>query len=66
MHQMLVHNLLHIPHMHKPIPDRIRIHHHHRPMLALIQAPQLIRSNFSFKPGFLHCILEGRLQLSAA
>ncbi len=45
MQQVLRHNLTHILRMNKPIPDRIRIHHHYRPMLALIQAPQLIRTN---------------------
>ena len=45
MHQMLRHNLIHIHNRHMPIPDRFGIHHHRRPMLALIQAPSLIRPN---------------------
>ena len=45
MHQVFAHNLLDILHMNKPIPDRVRIHHNDRPMLTLIQAPQLIRAN---------------------
>jgi len=66
MHQMLRHNLLHILHMNKPIPDRIGIHHDHWPMLTLIQAPQLIRPNFPLQPCLFQSILERRLQLSAA
>ena len=45
MHQVFADDLLDILHMNKPIPDRIRIHHNDRPMLTLIQAPQLIRAN---------------------
>jgi len=45
MHQMLRDNLVHILRRHMAIPDRLRIHHHGRPMLALVQTPGLIRPN---------------------
>ena len=58
MHQVFAHDLLDILHMNKPIPDRIRIHHNHRPMLALIQASQLIRANLALQTSLFHRILE--------
>jgi len=65
MRQMLRDDLLHVPHINKPIPDRIRIDHHHRPMLALIQATQLIGPDLPLQPGLLDRVFEGRLQLLA-
>ncbi len=45
MYQVLCHNLVHILNRHMPIPNRLGIHHHRRPMLTLIQTPSLIRPN---------------------
>jgi len=45
MHKMFSHNLLHIFHMNKPIPDSIRIDHHDRPMFALVETAQLVGAN---------------------
>jgi len=63
MHKMFVHNLVHIFHMNKPIPDGIWINHHNRPMLAVVQATQFVSANLSLQSRLLHCILESRLQL---
>ena len=65
MHKMFVHNLVHIFHMNKPIPDGIWINHHNRPMLALVQATQFISADLALQSSLFHCILESRLQLPA-
>jgi hypothetical protein len=60
---VLDHNFLDILYPDKPVPDRIWIHNHHRPMLALVQATCLIHPNSSLQPGLLHSVLESRFQL---
>ena len=65
MQQMLRDDLLHVLHMNEPIPDGIRIDHHHRPMLALVQAPQFIRPDLPLQPRLLDRVFEGRFQLFA-
>jgi hypothetical protein len=65
MHKMFVHNLVHVFHVNKPIPDSVRVHHHNRPMLALVQATQFVSADLSLQPGLLHGILESRFQLPA-
>jgi len=58
MHQMFADDLLDILHMNKPIPNRIGIDHNNRPMLALIQTPQLIRANLPLQTRVFHRIFE--------
>jgi hypothetical protein len=58
MHQMFADDLLDILHMNEPIPDRVRIDHNHRPMLALIKTPQLIRTNLPLQTSLFHRIFE--------
>ena len=65
MHKMFVHNLVHVSHVNKPIPNGIWIDHHNRPMLALVQATQFVSTDLSLQSSLLHCILESRLQLPA-
>ena len=65
MHKMFVHNLIHISHVNKPIPNGIRIDHHNRPMLALVQATQFVSADLSLQSSLFHRILERRLQLPA-
>jgi len=65
VHKMFSHNLLHIFHMHKPIPDRIRIDHHDRPMLALVETAQLIGANLPLQSRVLHGVFESRFKLPA-
>jgi hypothetical protein len=65
MQQVLLDDLPHVPGMHKPVPDGIRIHHHHRTMFALVQAPQLVRPDLPLQPSLLDRVLERSLQLSA-
>jgi hypothetical protein len=65
MHKMFVHNLVHIFHVNKPIPDGIWIDHHNRPMLALVQATQFVSADLSLQSSLLHSILESRFQLPA-
>jgi acetyl esterase len=64
MHQVLRHNLLHIIQLHKPIPNRLWINHHRRPMLALVQAARLIRPHATLQSRGLHRVLECVLQLA--
>jgi len=66
MHQMFIHNLLHISYMNEPIPHRIGIDHYNRSMLALVKTAKLIRTNLPLQSRSLHRILEGRLKLPAA
>jgi len=66
MNQMLLHDLLHILHVDETIPDRLRIDHHHRPMLALVQTPGLIRPYRPLQPRILDRVLESPFQLPAA
>jgi len=63
MYQMLPHNLLRIPRMHKPIPDCLRINHHHRRMLALIQASGLIHPHLVLQSSRFHGIFQRATQL---
>ncbi len=65
MHKMFVHNLIHIFHVNKPIPDGVWIDHHNWPMLALVQATQFVGADLSLQSGLLHRILKSRLQLPA-
>ncbi len=37
-YKMLAHNLLRIRALHIPVPHGLWIHHHHRPVLTLVQA----------------------------
>ena len=64
--QMLVHDLLHIPRIDKPIPNRIRIHHQGRSVLALVQARGLIHPDFSLQSSLFNRLFKGRLQLRTA
>jgi hypothetical protein len=41
--QVLLDNLVYVGRLHKAVPDLLRIHHHDRPMLALLQATGLVR-----------------------
>jgi len=65
MYKMFVHDLVHIFHVNKPIPNGIWIDHHNRPMLALVQATQFVSADLSLQSSLFHCILESRLQLPA-
>jgi len=56
--QMFAHDLLHIARMHVAVPDRLRIDHHHRPVLALVQAAGLVGPNSMLQTGFLDRVLE--------
>jgi hypothetical protein len=58
MHQVLADYLLDILHMNKPVPDRIGVDHDDRSMLALIEAPKLIRANLPLQAGVFHRIFE--------
>jgi hypothetical protein len=64
--EMFLDNLLHIPHVNEAIPDRIRIHHNNRSMLALVQASKLIGPDFTLQASLLDGILEGRFELFAS
>jgi hypothetical protein len=66
MNKMLFDDLRDILSMHKAIPDRVRIDHNHRPVLALVKTPQFVRPHFALQTGVLERILEGVLELPAA
>ena len=64
--QVLRNNLLHIARLHKPIPNGLRIHHDHRPVLALVKASGLIGPYPALQSSVLDCILELVLQMLPA
>ena len=66
MRQVFLDDLLHVLHLYKAIPDRVRIDHHHRPMLALVQASQFIRPDLPLQPRLFDRVFEGRFQLFAS
>lgn len=57
-HNVIFQNLLHIRRLHPAIPDRFRIHHHRRSVLALIKASGFIRSHLPFQSPRCHTGLE--------
>ena len=65
MHQVLLHNLVHIARLRKPVPHRFRIHHHHCPVLALVQAAGLVDAHPALQPRRLRRILQRILQSPA-
>jgi hypothetical protein len=58
MYEMLTNNLLNILRMDEPIPDLIGIDYEDRPMLALIEAPQLVSANLPLQTSFFHRLFE--------
>jgi hypothetical protein len=65
MQQVLLDDLAHVPGMHKAVPDGIGIDHHHRAMLALIEAAQFVGADLPLQTCILDCVLESALELSA-
>jgi hypothetical protein len=63
VHQMLFYNLCRIRRRHAAVPDSLRVYHHVRPMLALIQASGLVDSHGAFQQPCLACDLRMLLQL---
>src|ERR1700761_3624789 len=64
--QMLADDLLDVVWLHKAIPDRPRIHHHRRPVLALVKASGLVHANLVPQPGALHRVLHASVDLALA
>jgi hypothetical protein len=63
---VLFYDLRHVLRLDKSIPDRLRIDHHRRPMLALVQAPGLIGAHSRLQARGADSFLEQPLQLSLA
>ncbi len=61
--QMFLNDFLDIPCMHKAIPHGLRINHHHRPMLALVQTPGFVDPHAMLQPGSLYRVLQLATQL---
>jgi hypothetical protein len=61
-HQVLCHNLFRIFRLHMPVPDRVGIHHHRGPMLALVQAAGLVDAHLGAQPGLARKLLQPRMQ----
>jgi hypothetical protein len=56
--QVLAHDLGRILRLHIPVPDRLRVHHHHRTVFTLVQASGLIDAHLSSQPGSLGTLLQ--------
>ena len=63
--QMLPHNLVRILRPHPPVPNRLRIHHHRRPVFALLQASCLVDAHPSPKSGLFGQLTQPRMKLAA-
>jgi hypothetical protein len=65
-HQVLVHNLRSILRPHIAIPDRLGIHDHGRPVLALVEAPGLVNAHRGTQAGGLRQLLQLGVQFALA
>ena len=63
---MFLDDLGHILWLHKPIPDRLRIDHYRRPVLALVQAAGLVGPHGRLQPGGADRLFEQLVQLALA
>jgi hypothetical protein len=63
-HQVFIHNLRRIPRLHIPIPDPLRINHHRRSVLALVQAPCLVDPHLRPQPRGLGQLIQLRVQFA--
>jgi hypothetical protein len=64
IHDVRRHNLFHIGRIYKAVPDRLRVDHHRRPVLALIQASRFIRAHLGAHTGFGQLLLEKSLEIA--
>jgi hypothetical protein len=62
--QVLLYDLRRIFGLDVPVPNRLGIHHHRRPVFALVKAPGLVDPNLAGKAGFLGQLLQLRVQLA--
>jgi len=63
-HQVLLHNLGRIPRLYVAVPDPLRINHHRRSVLALIQAPCLVDPHLRPQPSGLGQLIQLRVQFA--
>jgi len=63
-HQVLGHNLLGIFRFHVPVPHRVGINHHRRPVLALVQAAGLVDPHLPSQSGLAAQLLQPRVQFA--
>ena len=65
-HQVLRHNRGGVFRLHIAVPDGLRVNHHHRTMLALVQTTGLVDAHFSGQPRFFGQLLQLRMQIALA
>ncbi len=66
MDEVFGNDLFHILELHKAIPDPLRIDHHNRAMLALVEAAGLVGADEVLEARVLNGVLEGGFDLLAA
>ena len=63
---MLIQNFIHICSRHPAIPHGVRIHHHRRPVLALIEASGFVGTHLSFQSPCRHAGLKQLMNLGSS
>ena len=65
MDEMLANDLFHVATIDKSVPNRVRIDHHHWPVLALVETSKLVCSDLPLQARALERVFESLFELLA-
>jgi len=63
VYEVFLHDFFRVLRFYKPIPDGLRIHDDHGPVLALVQAGGLVHAHAVLQSCFLYGVFQGAAQL---